>query len=102
MYKRGDVVLAPVPFKDKAEAKVRPVIILETFTDDCESCKITGTNRTEQLSGRWVLKDSDDGKAMGLDKDSFISIEDTIIVKMSYIHKKIGECLFIDELNPIE
>jgi mRNA-degrading endonuclease toxin of MazEF toxin-antitoxin module len=71
MYKRGDVVTLEFPYKEnRTITKPRPVVILETFVkDECYVCKVTKTNRTGQLSGRWVLKESEEGKLMGIDYD---------------------------------
>ena len=102
MYKRGDVVTLEFPYKEnRTITKRRPVVILEIFVkDECYVCKVTKTNRSGQLPGKWVLKDSPDGKIMGLDNDSFVSSSDTITVKMGVIKAKIGECPFIEEIDP--
>ncbi len=98
-YSPGDVVLAAFPFEDTSDTKPRPVVIIEAYPDASYSCMITGTNRSHLDKGFWILKDSDDGKAMKLKKDSFVNANRCTEIKNCMIFKKMGECPFIEKLE---
>lgn len=99
-YEVGDVVWAYFHFEEKNDTKARPVIILEILEDESFVCMITGTNRSTTQKGRWVTKDSEVGKKMGLLKDSFINVSRKIVVKNYMLEKDgwLGKCPFVEEL----
>jgi hypothetical protein len=61
---------------------------------------ITGTDKRTTCKGKWVLKDSPEGKAMGLKKDSFINASKKRIIKNFMLEEDgwLGHCSFVEEL----
>lgn len=101
-FKRGDVALAYLRFEeDSSQTKLRPVVIIEVYSDSCFSCMVTTNDRSGTKKGFWVEKDSEDAKKMGLDFSSFINAERTeTIENIMFLDKPaIGKCPFIDELE---
>src|SRR4030042_2216678 len=101
--KRGDVVIALFPFEeDPYSLKPRPIVIIR---EDCASeyyvCKITKTDRCSTQKGFWILKDSHEGKTMGLDFDSFVSVTKRRLIDKKLVIKKIGICPFMDNIDKI-
>ncbi|MFK7798358.1 MAG: hypothetical protein AB8E82_12975 [Aureispira sp.] len=100
-FQSGDVVLAYFPFEDKIETKPRPVVIIEVYDDSSFTCMITGTDRSDECRGFWVEKDSKEGRAMRLRKDSFINADRTAELKHYMIvgSGPMGYCPYIKELE---
>lgn len=98
-YQAGDVILAYFPFEDKLETKLRPAVIIDAYDDSSFTCMITGTDKSSTNRGIWVEKESDEGKEMRLQKDSFIDAERTEVLKHIMIKGIIGYCPYIDELQ---
>jgi len=96
MYKPGDIVIITFPYKDKGKyfIKQRPVLILEILNLKhklYKVCQITTKNRSDKLKGHWIKKNSNIGKSMGLNHDSFINLTYTINITQPYIIYKIGK-----------
>lgn len=64
---------------------------------------ITGTDKRNRCKGIWVLKDSEEGRAMNLRKDSFINAERPIPLKNYMIIGIIGTCppTLLEELEEL-
>ena len=99
-YKVGDVVWAYFRFEESNETKARPVVILEILEDESYVCMITGTDLRGTCDGVWVLKDSPEGREMGLLKDSFVNASRKIIIKNYMIEEDgwLGFCPFVEDL----
>ncbi len=79
-------------------AKKRPALVLEVYDRVYKVCQITSKNRTGQFPGKWILKNSNIGRSMGILKDSFINMGRTVDVTEDYIDRKIGYYPDIDNL----
>ena len=90
-YNSGDVVLVQFPYReDRTRFKKRPAIIIREDTQgEYLICQITGTDRRGKNKGYWIEADSEDGKQMKLQKDSFVNADMTTIVDVNfYINRK--------------
>lgn len=103
-YEKGDVVLCYFPLKyqnqEKYQLKLRPALVVSVYygEEDFITVQLTTKNRSGKTLGKWIPKDSDIGRAMGLLKDSFINARYTARVKRAHIVRKIGFCPIIDEI----
>lgn len=100
-YKCGDVVFASIPFEeDPTKAKGRPVVIIEILEDDWYLvCKITHIDHSGIKKGRWIIKNSEQWKQMGLKQSSFVSDESTIEIPQTSIYMLLGTYPYIDDLT---
>lgn len=104
-YDVGAVVLVHFPYKDHdghIQVKPRPGIIYRLDGDrERVIIQITTTNRSNELPGIWVPKDSDKGKKMGILKDSFINVGTQLCLKFEDIIRVIGYCPLMNEIDRI-
>lgn len=103
-YKAGDVVRAHFAFFDKNEgrfvSKPRPFVIVD-IDDAGENITVSCTSQTHQSKkypGILVAANSNDGKQMGIDKDSFVYCDQTISLSNRDIIRKIGTCPLISQI----
>lgn len=105
MYRPGDVVLVPFPYTDqtgKEVVKKRPAVVYSVEgIDENIVLKITSKNKSHIEPGIWVMKDSKEGKQMGLLQDSYICAKTELLLKHSYILRKIGRCPFMEDLDDL-
>jgi hypothetical protein len=104
-YNLGDVVFFYFPndnpkTKDAEPNTLRRVLIVEVLSHEEYSVACitkhkyhVGINR-----GYWVEANSDTGKKMRLDVDSFINLDDIKPLKWYYMRNKIGYCDIIDQI----
>ena len=99
-FKAGAIIVARVDFKDSPtpQYKNRPVMVISFQDDYYTVAPITGTNRTNICLGKWIIKDSPTGVAMGLRKDSFINMSAIINLPPFATGEKIGVCPIFPEL----
>jgi len=102
-YKRGDVVMLHFPFKeDPTKTKFRPAVVLEDEDDPIFALiQCTSTNRSDKLKGLWVIKDSPEGRIMGILKDTFINVSNVVRLNRYAIYRKIGVCPLMDEIDEL-
>jgi len=93
-FSPGDVVLVRFPFADSMQYKIRPALVVyEDSTNEYLVCQITRKNKSNTNDGYWVAKDSKNGRAMGLETDSFLNLEVSIILRADFFFiKRIGHC----------
>lgn len=101
-YKEGDVVLVPFTWKDDEgliHYKNRPAVVYSIESEiEHLMIKCTHVNRSGQYPGKWVLKNSDQGRQMGIDEDTFIHYTDTLIIDEKAVRRLIGTCPFMEEI----
>jgi hypothetical protein len=102
-YSVGDVVLVKFPWRDEnneIKSKPRPAIIFKTQSEiRIALIKITSKNRLNQFPGRWIVKDSQLGKQMGLLMDSFIHLQELYWINPRLIIRKIGNYPEMDSIT---
>ena len=103
IYDRGDVVLVYFPWTNKEgnmEMKMRPGLVLRVEgPQERLVIQITSKNRSDNFPGKWIIKDSDLGKQMGLRMDSFVNYTVQKELTLRDIIRKIGYCGLIDKIE---
>lgn len=96
----GDIYCIPFPFKDDFfQSKSRPVVVLRDEGNGIFLiAPITGTNHTGYRNGLWIFKDSEDGKKIGLTKDSFIVVDKSFKWPSFGFTEYWGHCHLVKEL----
>jgi len=85
-YQPGEVIRAFFPYDGPKGGKPRPVLILSIISDQYYRCAmITGTNLSGKRKGEMISHVSAIGREMGLDKDSFINLENIKDIPLSLI-----------------
>ena len=104
-YEVGEVVLVLFPYQDHngdIQVKTRPGLIYQLDGDrERVIIQITTTNRSDKLPGKWIPKDSEIGKKMGLLADSFINAGTQLCLRFEDIIRVIGFCPIMDEIEKI-
>ena len=93
-YNPGDVVVVNFPYRDNpTRFKPRPGLIISIEDENYyRVCQITTTNRHSAQRGDWILASSQLGQALGINKDSFLNIDNILILhKSSILGGPIGE-----------
>jgi hypothetical protein len=62
------------------------------------TAKITTTDNSHYITGKFVIKSSKEGKQMHLDKDSFIHLENIARIPLHAIQRYLGSCPIMSEL----
>jgi mRNA-degrading endonuclease toxin of MazEF toxin-antitoxin module len=103
-YKRDDVVRVPFAYFSKQkgcfEEKARPFVVIdvEDETGNITVSCTTQLHQSNKYSGITVKADSEEGRQMGINEDSFIYCNQTITLKNSEIKRRIGTCPFIKDI----
>lgn len=102
-YQAGDIVDCNFPYQDNpTKWEKRPGLILRVDSSISPPyfliAKITSTNNSHYITGKWVLANSKTGKRMRLDNDSFIHLENIARVPLFAIRRLRGECDCMPEL----
>lgn len=85
-YQPGEVIRAYFPFDGPKGGKPRPVLILAIESERYYRCaKITGTDMTGKCKGEMVSNISALGRAMGLNKPSYINLDNIKDIPLSLI-----------------
>ena len=99
-YLRGWVVNVFFPYDDIADGKTRPGIVIEKCGDsEYTIMYITKTNLRGKCRGKWIDKNSKEGKEMKLSENSFVNYERVKDLKAIFIDSYRGICSFIDEID---
>ena len=95
-YEVWDVAnVAAYPNQENSkETTARPVIIIEDLQDEVLLCPVTKQlkQKDNYKNTILVLKDTEEGKAMGLDFDSVIILDRIVPLKKLRLTGKIGSC----------
>jgi len=99
-YLRGFVVNVFFPYTEIVDGKTRPGIILEKCGDNEYTIMyVTKTDLRGKCKGKWIEKNSKEGKEMKLTHDSFVNYERIKDLKTIFIDSYRGRCSFIDEIE---
>ena len=90
-FKKGDIVVIPVPFTDNATAKIRPAIVLSNAevhaTGDVLVAQITSKTHNDNLSFALMATDM----TVALRKQSYVRIHKLFVLEERLIDKKVSE-----------
>ena len=116
--RRGDIVLANLPFSDLSGAKVRPALVVQCDANnqrlqDVIVAVVTRTTKLAQVEPTQLLIDisTAEGKATALLHTSAVKCEHLITIEQSLVQRKIGslstalmgkinDCVAPDVLSP--
>lgn len=102
-YKAGQIVYCRFPYLNDPGDKDRPGLILSSYHINGECfyriAKLTKTNQTGKYHGKFVLKDSKEGKAMRLEYDSFFHLERIVSLPEVGIRRLMSICSIFSEIK---
>ena len=90
MYKRGEIVLVPVPFSDLSSIKKRPVLVISNTTHNFTSPDMIVVAITSNLVQNGIVIEQSDLKTGELPKKSLIRCEKIYTLEQSIIVKRFG------------
>ena len=92
-FKKGDIVVIPVPFTDNATAKKRPAVVLSDAevhaTGDVLVAQITSKIHHDNLNFALLATDM----TVDLHKQSYVRIHKLFVLEERLIDKKVSELL---------
>ena len=89
-YKPGDTVICYFPYDD-GRLKIRPGLVIGSRKGKLfVVSQITTRDRSERLAGEWIPAGSSVCDTMGLDRSSFINMNNLKVLPASFLIKKIG------------
>ena len=94
MYRRGDIILIPIPFTDLKATKVRPVVVISNDQYNGETSDVLVSAITSNLSDKKysIHIGNSDLKEGALIKPSLIRADKIYSLNSSIVKKKIGRC----------
>jgi mRNA interferase MazF len=94
-FQKGDVVLAPFPFTDLTESKLRPAVVVwssATGGNDTTICFISSQNLTGLNSTEFLIEDSDaEFAGTGLKVSSKVIVSRIVTIDRSLITRRLGK-----------
>ena len=88
-FKKGDIVVIPVPFTDNATVKKRPAVVLFNNVGDVLVAQITSKVHQDNLS--FMLMSAD--MSVALPKQSYVRMYKLFVMQEHLIEKKVSELL---------
>lgn len=103
-YKRGDIIIVNYPNSDLVTYKKRPAIVIQnegiaTGLKQRLIALITSNTKRTGVSRVKVIKDSPEGKAMGLKSDSVIVTDNIATIENKVIDQVIGRCTIMPKVE---
>ena len=102
--KKGDVVLAPFPFTDLSQTKLRPAIVLwvsSTGSNDVTLCFISSKNITNIKPEEFLLNDDDvEFPGTGLKVTSKVIVSRIVTLDRTLITRRLGN-LGVNQLQQL-
>jgi mRNA interferase MazF len=90
MYKRGGIVLIPVPFSDLSSVKRRPVLVISNTSYNCTSSDIIVVAITSNLQQNGIAIETKDLLAGELPKKSLIRCDKIYTLEQRIVIKQLG------------
>lgn len=92
-FEQGDIVVAPIPFSNLVQAKIRPVLVISgkkfnSSSDDLIVLKITSKEKNYPFDVPLNLNDLDKGK---LTQESTIMVDFPIVIEKVIAQQIIGK-----------
>ena len=88
-FKKGDIVVIPVPFTDNATVKKRPAVVLFNDVGDVLVAQITSKIYHDNLSFKLMSSDM----SVPLPKQSYVRLYKLFVMQEHLIEKKVSELL---------
>ena len=90
MYKRGEIVLVPVPFSDLSTTKQRPVLVISNTSHNFTSPDMVVVAITSNLIQNGIVIEQDDIDVGVLPKKSLIRCEKIYTLEQNIVIKQFG------------
>ena len=90
MYKRGEIVLIPVPFSDLSSVKKRPVLVISNTSYNYANRDIIVVAVTSNLRQSGIIINTEDLVTGGLPKTSLIRCEKIYTLEQGIVLKSFG------------
>ena len=107
MYKRGEIVLVPVPFSDLSAVKKRPVLVISNTAYNCINRDIIVVAITSNLQQNGIVIDEDDiivgqlPKISLIRSDKIYTLEQNIALKsLAFISDSVLDVV-VSEINKL-
>lgn len=101
---RGDVIDVKYHYDSKTgEIKSRPVIVLQNAPKNSDVITVYCTSQNDGNDNDciFVKADSDEGKRMGLTKDTYIRPGTVRTIKKEFIKRLLGKCSLMHQIQTI-
>jgi len=90
MYKRGEIVLIPVPFSDLSSVKRRPVLVISNMSHNCSNTDMIVVAITSNLRQDGIVIETKDVSAGKLPKKSLIRYDKIYTLEQRIVIKQLG------------
>jgi mRNA interferase MazF len=90
MYKRGEIVLVPIPFSDLSSIKRRPVLVISNISHNSASKDIIVVAITSNLQQSGITIEAKDLSVGNLPKPSLIRCEKIYTLEQRIVIKRFG------------
>jgi mRNA interferase MazF len=90
MYKRGEIVLIPVPFSDLSSVKKRPVLVISNTSHNNTNSDIIVVAITSNMQQNGIVIETKDLLSGALPKTSIIRCDKIYTLEKSIVIKQIG------------
>jgi mRNA interferase MazF len=90
MYKRGEIVLIPVPFSDLSSVKRRPVLIISNMTHNSTNSDMIVVAITSNLQQNGIFIDTKDLLSGVLPKKSLVRCDKIYTLEQQIVIKQLG------------
>jgi len=90
MYKRGEIVLVPVPFSDLSSTKKRPVLVVSNTLHNYVSRDMIVVAITSNLQQNGIVIEAEDLNIGKLPRTSIIRCEKIYTLEQNIVLKKFG------------
>jgi len=90
MYKRGEIVLIPVPFSDLTSVKRRPVLVISNKSYNCTNNDMIVVAITSNLQQNGIIIETKDLLVGELPKKSLIRYDKIYNLEQRIVIKQIG------------
>jgi len=90
MYKRGEIVLIPVPFSDLSSVKRRPVLIISNMSYNCANSDMIVVAITSNMQQNGIVIETRDLLTGELPKKSLIRYDKIYTLEQRIVIKQLG------------
>jgi mRNA interferase MazF len=90
MYKRGEIVLIPVPFSDLTSVKRRPVLVISNMSHNGTNTDMIVVAITSNLQQNGIVIETNDLLAGKLPKKSLIRYDKIYTLEQRIVIKQLG------------
>jgi mRNA interferase MazF len=90
MYKRGEIVLIPVPFSDLSSVKRRPVLVISNISHNSTNSDMIVVAITSNLEQSGIVIETKDLLAGELPKKSLIRYDKIYTLEQRIVIKQLG------------